>query len=300
MLTDRGNYRFLDPAVLARINNLQLVAKSVVQGFTAGLHQSPFHGFSLDFAEYRPYSPGDDIRSVDWKVYGRSDRFYVKKYSGETNTQIQLLVDSSKSMGFQSHALSKLDYARYLAASLAYFATRQKDATGLIVFDTDIRQYLPARTSGRHLPSLLRQLERMTPQGETDLVSVLEQLSRLIPKRNLVVLISDFYQEIARLSQAVRFFHHQGNDIILFHLLDPEELDLPYQRNYTLTDMESLEQLPYVPEESRSRYLSLLQAHVQELRQECLNISVDHELLNTSQPLDQALHHYLSVRMRKY
>ncbi len=299
-LTGPTHHKFLDPLVLSRINNLQLVAKSVVQGFLAGLHRSPFHGFSLDFAEYRPYSPGDDIGSVDWKVYGRSDRFYVKKYGGDTNTQVQLLLDGSKSMGFQSHALSKLDYARFLAASLAYFSTRQKDATGLVVFDTSIRQHLPARTSGRHLPALLHQLEQMTPRGQTDLASVLEDFSRLIPKRNLVILISDFYQDIERLTRALRFFHHRGNDTILFHLLDPEELGLPYEKSYTLTDMENLEELPYVPEESRSRYLGLLQEHVEALRRECLGVSMDYQLLNTNQPLDQALYRYLSVRARKY
>ena len=292
--------RFIDPQILSRISNLQLVAKTVVEGFLAGLHRSPYHGFSLDFAEYREYSPGDDIRRVDWKVFGRTDRLYVKKYEGDTNTQLYILLDVSKSMAFSSQEVSKLDYARYLAASLAYLAMRQKDAAGVILFDSDVISQTPPRTRHGHFLTLLNQLETLKIGGQTDIGGAMERLAHLIRKRAMVVLISDFYQETEKISKALRFFHHRGNDVILFHVLDPVELEMPFGEISTLEDMETEEHLPYVPEYSRRAYLTLLREHIEELRKECRNIYLDYELLNTEEPLDRALYRYLSLRGKKY
>ena len=292
--------RFIDPAVLSRISNLQLVAKTVVEGFLAGLHRSPYHGFSLDFAEYREYSPGDDIRSVDWKVYARTDRIYVKKYEGDTNTQLYILLDASKSMGFSSQKITKLDYSRYLAASLAHLAMRQKDATGLISFDRDVINQTPPRTRQGHFFTLLNQLERMELGGQTDIGGAIAKLGHLIRKRALVVLISDFYQEIEKISKALRFFHHRGNDVILFHILDPVELEMPFSQLSTLEDMETEEYLPYIPDHSREAYLDLLKNHIETLKKECRGVHIDYELVRTVEPLDQALYRYLSLRERKY
>ncbi len=292
--------RFVDPQVLSRISNLQLVAKTVVEGFLAGLHRSPYHGFSLDFAEYREYSPGDDIRHVDWKVYGRSDRLYVKKYEGDTNAQLYLLLDVSKSMEFSSGRLSKLHYARYLAASLAYLAMQQKDAAGLISFDSDVLSQTPPRTRHGHFFTILRELEHLQKGDRTDISGALEKMAHLIRKRALVVLISDFYQEIEKIAKALRFFHHRGNDVILFHILDPVELEMPLGELSTLEDMETGEYLSYAPEQSRKVYLDLLKEHVEALRTECRNIRIDYQLLSTEEPLDRALHRYLSLRQRKY
>lgn len=292
--------KFIDPKLLARLENLQLLARTVVEGFVVGLHRSPFHGISLDFEEYREYSPGDDIRSVDWKVYGRTERFYIKKFEGDTNTQLHILLDTSRSMSFSSGGLSKFDYARFLAASLAYFGLRQSDLTGLAVFDSGIRDAVPARSQHRHFLSILHLLEGIQPGGESHISEALGQLSNLIRKKSMVVLISDCYQDVHELLRALRFLHHRGNDIILFHVLDPLELDLSLEDGGTFEDMETGEQLPYVPADSRQNYLDLLEHHIRNLRRECRDTFIDYQLLSTEEPLDLALKSYLMVRQRRY
>lgn len=291
--------RFVDPGILHTLGNLQLIAKTVVEGFVSGLHRSPYHGFSLEFAEYREYSPGDDIRRVDWKVYGRSDRFYVKKFEGETNTRLYILMDTSRSMSFGSHSLTKLDYARYIAASLAFFAVRQKDAVGLLDFDSAVRSYTPPRQRHGHLLKILQHLEGIETGENTDICAALEELARIIRKRSLVVLISDLYQPAQDLARALRFFHHRGNDVILFHVLDPMELEMSLPEMTTLEDMETGEQLPYISQYSRQAYLELLKRHIADLRRECFNVKIDYQVLNTEKPLDQAMHTYLSVRAKR-
>lgn len=291
--------RFIDPKILASANNLHLVARTVVEGFVAGLHRSPYHGFSMEFAEYREYSPGDDTRSVDWKVYGRTDRFYVKKFEGDTNTQVFLLVDTSKSMFFSSNEISKIDYARFLAASLAYFSTRQSDAVGMISFDSTIGQVTPPRTRHGQLMSLLRHLEDIKPGGKTRIAETLKEFSRFVRKRSLVILISDFYEDPEELAKALRFFHYRGNDVLLFHVLDPLELEMPLEGVATLEDIETGEQIPFTSEHSREAYLQELNGHMTALKKECRNVKIDYEVLRTDQPLDAALFRYLSARSRR-
>ena len=291
--------RFIDPKILATANNLHLVARAVVEGFVAGLHRSPYHGFSLEFAEYREYSPGDDTRSVDWKVYARTDRFYVKKFEGDTNTQVFLLVDTSKSMFFSSSEISKIDYARFLAASLAYFSTRQSDAVGMISFDSTIGNVTPPKTRHGQLMSLLRHLETIQPGGETRIAGTLKEFSRFVRKRSLVILISDLYEDPDDLAKALRFFHHRGNDVLLFHIFDPLELDMPLEGVATLEDIETGEQIPFTSEHSREAYLRELNRHMSVLKKECRNVKIDYEVLRTDQPLDAALFRYLSARSRR-
>ncbi len=291
--------RFIDPKILAGSSNLQLIAKAVVEGFVAGLHRSPYHGFSLEFSEYREYSPGDDIRRVDWKVFARTDRFFVKKYEGDTNTQVYLLLDTSRSMTFSSDRPSKLDYSRYLAAALAYFSVRQSDAVGLITFDSKIGHFTPPRTRHGHLLTLLHHLEEVEVGERTSISEVLEELSKLIRKRSLVVLISDLYEDPTALTRSLRFFHHRGNDVLLFHVLDPMEIDLPLEGVSTLEDLESGEQLPFASDSGREAYLEEVRRHIYTLRRECRNVKIDYELLRTNQPLDQALFRYLSNRTRR-
>ena len=300
MIRTSVSNRFIDPHVLSSIRDLQLVAKTVVEGFLIGLHHSPYHGFSLDFAEYREYAPGDDPRRVDWMVYGRTDRFYVKKYEGDTNAQLYILLDVSKSMGFSSQKVSKFDYARYLAASLAYLAMRQNDAAGLISFDRDVVNQVPPRTRRGHFFTLLSHLEHLQLTGKTDISAAIEKIVHLIRRRAVVVIISDFYQDLEKMAKTLRFFHHRGNDLILFHVLDPVELEMPFEDISTLEDMETQDHLSYVPEHSRTAYFDLLKGHIEGLRKECRNIQIDYELLNTEKPLDQALHRYLSVREKRY
>ncbi|UCF35325.1 MAG: DUF58 domain-containing protein [Acidobacteriota bacterium] len=291
--------RFIDPEVLAKTANLQVIAKTVVEGFISGLHRSPYHGFSLEFAEYREYTPGDDIRRVDWKVFGRSDRFYVKKFEGDTNTQVYLLLDSSRSMSFASHKVSKLDYARYLAASLAFFAVRQHDAVGLLNFDSEIRRVTPPKAQRGHLMTILHHLEDVEVTGSTRIAAALEELSKLIRKRSLVVLISDLYEAADDLARALRFFHHRGNDVVLFHVLDPHEIELPLDGVLTLEDMETGEQIPFAFDKSRRAYLDELKEHIRMLKKECSSVRIDYELLRTDRPLDEALLSYLSTRSRR-
>ncbi|MFQ5738108.1 MAG: DUF58 domain-containing protein [Acidobacteriota bacterium] len=291
--------RFIDPVVLSRIRGLSLVARTVVEGFISGLHRSPYHGFSMEFAEYRAYTPGDDIRSVDWKVYARNDKFFVKKYEGDTNTQLYLLLDCSKSMAFSSHALSKLDYGRFLAASLAYLAQRQKDAVGLLTFDSQVLRYTPARIRRGQYQMILHHLNETRAGRLTDVSAAIRDLARFTRKRNLVAVISDFYQDPEEVAKALRIFQLRGNDLILFHLLDPVELDPPFSKVSTLEDMESEERLTYVPE-SRERYLKRLRQHIHRLRRESAAINIDYELIGTDQPLDRTLHRYLTARAKKF
>jgi len=291
--------RLIDPKILAGTSNLQLLAKTVVEGFVAGLHRSPYYGFSLEFAEYREYSPGDDIRRVDWKVFGRTDRFFVKKFEGDTNTQILILLDSSRSMEFAGSGLSKFDYSRYLAAALAYFGSRQHDSVGLITFDSKIRRFTPPRSRHGHLLTVLDHLETTDSTGTTRLTAVLNNLSRLIRKRSLVIVISDFYEDIEKLARALRFFHHRGNDVILFHVLDPVEIDMPLEGAVTLEDMESGDQIPFIGERGRQAYLRQLEEHLVSLKREAHTVRIDYELLRTDVPLDQALFKYLAVRSRR-
>jgi len=291
--------RFLDPKMLAASANLQLVARTVVEGFLAGLHRSPYHGFSLDFAEYREYSPGDDIRGIDWKVFARSDRYYVKKFQGDTNSQVFLLLDTSASMGFESAGLSKLDYGRFLAAALAYLAVRQNDAVGLVSFDIGVRSFTPPRTRHGHLLELLGRLEQMDSRGKSNLAAVLESMAGTIRRRSIVVLISDFYEDPEKLAKSLRYLHQRGHDLVLFHLLDPVEKELPLEGIATLEDIETGEQIPYSAEHSRAEYLSELGRHLDSLRRSCRDIRIDYQLLQTSEPLDRALFRYLLDRSRR-
>ena len=290
--------RFIDPQVLFSIRNLPLIAKSVVEGFFSGLHRSPYFGFSLDFAEYRAYTPGDDVRQFDWKVFARTDKSFVKKYEGDTNTRLYLLLDCSRSMAFSSQKVSKFDYGRYLAASLAYLARRQQDAVGLLMFNSGVVKYIPPRTRFGHYQTVLHELQDAETSQQTDIAAAMNRLGELTRRRSLVVLISDFYESPNRVADALRFFHHRGTDLILFHLLDPSEVEPPFTEISTLEDMETGEVLSFSPE-AHSEYLEQLAAHREELKKLCTELYADYEVLDTSEPLDRALYRYLSIRGKR-
>jgi uncharacterized protein (DUF58 family) len=302
--------RFLDPRILARLSNMQLVAKTVVEGFLIGLHRSPYYGVSIDFAEYRPYSPGDDPRSIDWNVYARSDRYYLKKYHGETNAEVHIILDASASMGYKSGnreqgignrnepALSKFEYGCFLAASLAYFAIHQRDAVGLLLFDTDIQDYTPARTRRGQLPYILHMLERARPGKGTDFTGSLRKTMQFLRRRGIVILISDFYEDPEAVMKSVRGLQFGGNDLILFHIMDPGELEMSADAPVQLEDMETAERLEVVPEYMAQQYKKLLQEHIQTLQHECRSSRIDYTMLDTSKPLDHALFTFLSARER--
>lgn len=287
---------FIDPAVLARIGNLQLVARNVVDGFINGLHRAPYLGLSLDFAEHRAYMPGDDIRRIDWRLYARTDRYHVKEFEADTNANFTVLLDASASMGYGSRGVTKFDYARFLAASLAYFSHQQRDRVGLVTFAGDVVDYVPC--SAKHMDVLLHTVDRAKPEGRSDLGAALRKVNELLRRRGIVVLVSDFYAEPDDVVAAVAPLKYRGHDVIVFHVLDPAELDLPFDEPISLEDLESGDRLPLVPEALRARYHELVQAHVATLGRELTNRGIDYALLDTSKPLDDALFAYLSARER--
>ena len=290
--------RFLDPAVLSRIGSLELVARTVVEGFISGLHRSPFLGFSVDFAQYRQYIEGDDIRQIDWKVYARSDRHYVKQYEGETSTNVYLLLDISGSMAYRSGSVTKMDYARYLTASLAYFAQRQRDRAGLTTFAADLVDKLPPRCRREHLLSLLHLIDKARAESATAFGKPLRALAEIIRRRGIVVLVSDLYAPTGEILESIRQFRFQGNDVIVLQILDPREQRFDFSDSVQMVDMETRRRLVMDPALVRADYLARLESHQQEIRNLCGALGVDFMVLDTSQPLDLALYRYLSTRQK--
>ncbi|HVE77352.1 MAG TPA: DUF58 domain-containing protein [Gemmatimonadaceae bacterium] len=288
--------RFIDPAVLARIGNLELVARTVVEGFLSGLHRSAHLGVSMDFAEHRAYMPGDDIRRIDWRLWARTDRYYVKEFEADTNANVVLLLDVSRSMRFGSRGVEKLDYARMLVACLAQLSRQQRDRVGAVTFDDDVRELIPP--SAKHLPMVLHALERVDAGRAGDLTRALRRIAEGMRRRSIVVLVSDFYEEPARAVDAVAALRGQGSEVIAFHVLDPAELELPFDEAATFEDLESGEQLPVIPAQLRERYRAMLLEHVGELRRRLGDQGVEYTLFDTSVPLDYALFAYLANRQR--
>lgn len=291
--------QLLDPTVLQRLANIELVAKTVVDGFLHGTHRSPLFGFSQEFAEYRAYTEGDDPRYIDWNVLSRTDRVYIKRFLGETNTHLMILVDCSASMGYGSGGLTKLEYARYLAASLAYLSTRQHDAVGLVLFDEKVREVRPAVYRPRHLQGLLHMLERAEAATGTDLHVPLQSLGRLLRRRGLVAMISDFFVDADEIVGSMRAVAYQGQDLVFFHVLDPRELNPDLDTAALIEDMETGEEMEVSSEYSRRIYPGLIEAHVEEMRRRVNGEGADYVLLNTAEPLDLGLREYLLFRKRR-
>lgn len=289
--------RFLDPAVLGGISGLELVAKTVVEGFIAGLHRSPDFGFSQEFAEYRAYSVGDDLRLVDWNVFARTERCYLKRFRGETNTQMMLLVDASASMGFSSQAIHKLDYARYLAASLAYMANHQRDAAGLLVFDDEVRNYVTPSTRQGQLSRLLHGIEKIELGTRTDYAKPFQHCRQFLKRRGVVVVISDFYEAPETVIKTIAPMRWHGSDIVLFHVLDPQEIAPQMRAPALLVDMETRETLDVSPEYAHTEYRTKIDAHIAGLKKEAQGAGIDYFLMPTDRPLDAGLREYLSIRV---
>jgi uncharacterized protein (DUF58 family) len=289
---------FLDPAVVARLGTLELKARTIVEGFLSGLHRSPFKGFSVEFAEYRQYMPGDDLSTIDWKVFARSDRYYVKKFEEETNLDAHLLLDVSGSMGYGSTAMTKFEYAACLAASLAYLMNRQRDAVGLTAFDDKIVEMLPAASRPGHLRNMLVTLDRLKLGRETNVSKPLHQIVDSLSKRGMVVLISDLLDEPGAVIRSLKHFQFRGNDVIAFHVLDPDEIDFPFERATKFEDLETSEEILAVPAAVRDHYLKEMAGLIDRYRRELGASGIDYELLSTKRPLELALMSYLSTRAR--
>jgi len=293
--------RFLEPAVLGSISGLDLVAKTVVNGFVSGLHRSPDFGFSQEFAEYRAYTPGDDLRHVDWNVYARTERAYLKRYRGETNCQLTILLDASNSMSMGSHKVVKIDYARYAAASLAYLAAvQQRDAAGLIVFDDEVRNYVQPSTRQGQLHRLLHALEHAEPRARTDFAKPFHHFQEFLRRRGVVVVLSDFYADPQLIIDTVAPLRFRGNDVILFHVLDPEEVRPKFSEPVVLVDLETDEAMEVTPEYARTEYRARIDAHVEALRTKAKGAGVDYFLMQTDRPLDAALREYLAIRRGRF
>jgi uncharacterized protein (DUF58 family) len=292
---------FIDPKTLSRIGNLELLARTVVDGFINGLHRAPYLGMSLDFAEHRAYYPGDDIRRIDWRLYARTDRFYLKEYEADTNANFVVLLDVSKSMAYRGAGIEKLEYAKYLAASLSYFSREQRDRVGIVTFDRDIVEYVPS--SAKHLDVVLHTIDRARPRAVGALDTALRKVTELLRRRGLVVIISDLYEEPDRIQSAAGMLRHRGHDVIVFHLLDRTEIDLegtvggiPLDEATSFEDLESGERIPVITEAVRDRYRAMMQEHIATIRRKLTEQRIDYALIDTGTPLDYALFTYLSAR----
>ncbi len=298
---DRDSRAFLDPALAARLSRLDLIARLVVEGFLTGLHKSPYHGFSVEFAEHRPYNEGDDIRFVDWKLFGKTDRYYIKQYEEETNLRAHLILDASGSMGYQKQGtITKLRYAALLAASLAYLMQGQQDAVGLLIFDERIRRLLPAHSTRVHFRRILTELENAEPSGhDTRIGPALHTMAERIRRRGLVLLVSDLWNEREEdVLQGLRHFRHQRHEVVLFHVLDPAEEEFPFREETEFQDLESGRRVFTNPWEIRGEYMKLLRERTSTYRVACGQMGVEYVPVSTATPFDLALFRYLEKRSR--
>jgi uncharacterized protein (DUF58 family) len=296
---EKIDYRkYLKPEVVSRLKNMHLRARLVVEGFITGLHRSPYHGFSVEFSEYRQYMPGDEIRHIDWKVYGKTNRFYIKQFEEETNLKSYLLLDASGSMGYSSHLITKLEYASYLAAALTYLMIEQRDAVGLLTFDEKIRKYLPPRSIKSYLPQILHELEKIKCSEITDVASTFHEMAERIHRRGLVIILSDLYDEPENVISGLKHFRHKKHEVIVFHILDPMEINFNFNRNAQFKDMETGEVLTTQPWHIKADYQKRVKQFIENYKRQCRLNQIDYVSLDTSQDFDYALMEYLIKRKR--
>ncbi|MFC1806375.1 DUF58 domain-containing protein [Planctomycetota bacterium] len=298
----RKGYRYIQPEALAKIARMNLVARSVVEGFVSGLHRSPFKGFSVEFAEHREYVQGDNIKDIDWQVFGRTDSFYVKQYEEETNLKAHILLDTSSSMTYTSdeNGLTKLEYACYLAACLSYLMIRQQDSVGLVCFDDQIRHYIPARSTPTHLSLMLRQLERIKVGTgvQTNVSKTFHDLAEFIRRRGLLIILSDLYDDPREVIRGLRHFRFKRHEVILFHIFDRWELDFPFRKLSDFVDMETNEEIQVDPRYVRDEYQKEIQRFIEDYRRDCSASRVEYVQTDTSVPYDFMLSSYLAKRKR--
>ncbi len=291
----------LDPSIISKINSLELRARLVVEGFMVGLHRSPYHGFSVEFIQHRPYMQGDSLRDVDWKVYGKTEKFYIKQYEEETNLRSYILLDVSKSMQFSSgNNVSKLEYASTLAAALSYLMMKQQDAFGLTLYSDRIVQYLPPKATKSYLRQILKSLVSVKASDTTNTAACLNSVAEKIKRRGLVIIISDLFDDIDSVISALKHFSYQKNEIIVFQILDPIERNFAFGRDAIFKDMESEEELTTQPYQIQKAYKLAMKEFIGRIKSECLNSKIDFNLMETSTPFDKALMSYIQKRRRLY
>jgi len=293
-------YEYLDPAAIAKLGRLDLVAKGVVEGFITGLHRSPWHGFSVEFAEHREYVHGDNPKDIDWQAYGRSDRYVVKQYQEETNLRAYILLDQSGSMAYRSEpaAISKLEYGCFLAACLAYLLARQQDPVGLVTFDSEVRTFLPPGSTTVHLNLLLRELEKIKPGKTTNVSLSFHHLAEHIRKRGLIIIVSDLYDEPREVLKALRHFRYKKHEVILFHIFDKNELEFPFRKLTDFVDLETDERIQVDPKYVRTEYLALVRDFIDTYKKDCSTSRIEYVHTHTGVPYDLLLSKFLSTRRR--
>ncbi len=295
-----NDYRkYLRPDIIAQLKNIELKARLVVEGFITGLHRSPYHGFSAEFAEHKQYSHGDELRHIDWKVYARTDRYYVKQYEEETNMRGIIAVDSSASMGYASKGrISKFEYASYLAAALAYLMIKQRDSVGLALYDTEIKKYLPPRSKPSYINEILRSLDSATTENKTGTSSALDRLAEQVKRRGLIIIMSDFFDDPDSVLKALKHFRHRNHEVIAFQILDPREIDFKLGPGATFKDIETGEELVTQPYQIQKTYSKAVRDFNEEIKRGCFQHRIDYHLIDTSMPFDKALRDYLVKRKR--
>lgn len=291
--------KYLRPEIVSRLQNMELKARLVVEGFITGLHKSPYHGFSVEFAEHRQYMPGDEIKHLDWKIYGKTNRFYVKQYEDETNLRCMVIVDASASMKYASKGhISKFEYASSLAGAISFLMMRQQDAAGLALYDTDIRAFLPPRSKRSYIQEILRTLDATEPSNTTGTAGALDRLAERISRRGLIVIISDFFDDLSSIVSALKRFRHSAHEIIVFQVLDPRERDFKFGADATFRDMETGEEMVTQPYQIQKSYAAAVQHFTDELKRECRQRNIDYVLVDTAEPFDTALVQYLNKRRK--
>ena len=290
--------KYLDPLIVAKIDNMALRARLVVEGYLIGQHKSPYHGFSVEFAEHRAYGSGDEIRHIDWKLYGKTDRYYVKRYEEETNLRSYILLDTSQSMTYGSGEITKLEYGSYLSAALTHLMLNQRDAMGLVLFDEKIRKFIPPRAAPSHANIIMGALDKIQSANDTQIRPTLDYMAERIKKRGLVILISDLLDDPAQVLMGLNHFRHNKQEMIVFHLLDRQELEFQFENRTKFRDLETDETITTEPWHIRSAYQELIEMHQRKYRLGCRNQRIDYVPLFTDQPLDLALNEYLNKRKK--
>ncbi len=290
--------KYLKPDVVSKLRSMDIRARMVVEGFMTGLHKSPYHGFSVEFAEHRQYMPGDEIKHVDWKVYGKTNRFYVKQFEEETNLKSYILMDASASMGYSSTGITKFQYASYLAGAFAYLMIRQRDAVGLVIFDNKIRRYLPPRSVSTYLTQIFKELDTTESQSQTDVAMALHQMAERIKRRGLIILFSDLMDDPHKVIQSLKHFRHKKHEVIVFHILDPMEISFEFKQDAVFKDLETGEELNTQAWHIMSDYQAKIKSFVKQYKKTCREHNIDYVPLNTRDPYDRALFEYLLKRKR--
>jgi len=293
--------KYLNPSTISKLKSFELKARLVVEGFMVGLHKSLYHGFSVEFTEHRSYMQGDSLRDIDWKVYGKTEKFFIKQYEEETNLKSYILLDTSKSMAFSSEGnITKSEYACTLAASLSYLMTKQQDAVGLTLYSDEIKKYLPPKSSRPYLQEILKALAEINPSSKTNTAACLNLIAEKIKRRGLVIIISDFFDDVRSILTALKHFRYQKNEVIVFQILDPIEKNFAFGNDAIFKDMESEEEMTTQPYQIRKAYIEAMEQFISKIKNECLNSNIEYNLIETSQPFDKALYSYFQKRKKLF